>query len=260
MQLGKIKKTLLEALATSGKILLRGMARKKKISFKSSVSLVTETDIASEKNILRLINKRFPDHSILAEESGASKKKSPHRWIIDPLDGTTNFAHDFPQACISIAYEFQKEVLLGGIYDPFKDELFFAEKGKGATLNRKRIHVSRAKPLKHTLLVTGFPYDRMERPDYYLNLLRAFLKKTHGIRRLGSSALDLCYVACGRFDGYWEAKLNPWDIAAGNLIVREAGGIVTDFWDNKHDLHQESLIAAHPKIHYQIYKELQKKL
>ena len=114
MQLGKIKKTLLEALATSGKILLRGMARKKKISFKSSVSLVTETDIASEKNILRLINKRFPDHSILAEESGASKKKSPHRWIIDPLDGTTNFAHDFPQACISIAYEFQKEVLLGG--------------------------------------------------------------------------------------------------------------------------------------------------
>ena len=252
-----IKKILMDALEAAGKELKRGMARKKKISFKSPISLVTETDKAAEKLIIKIIHKQFPTHSILAEESGVTEKSASHKWVIDPLDGTTNFAHDYPQACVSIGYEQEGTILMGGIYNPFHEELFFAEKGKGAFLNRKRIHVSKAETLSRSLLVTGFPYDRTERPDYYLKYVKQFLQKTQGLRRLGSSALDLCYVACGRFDGYWEMKLNAWDVAAGTLIVREAGGRVTDIKGEEHSIYGDELIATNSLIHKEMLELLQ---
>jgi len=233
------------------------MARKKKISFKGSMNLVTETDKRAERLIIQTIHRRFPTHSILGEESGFTEKSSDHKWIIDPLDGTTNFAHNYPQACTSIGYEVNGQVLMGGIYDPFRKELFLAEKDKGAFLNKKRIRVSEVKELKHSLLVTGFPYDRTERPDHYLKYVRQFLKKTQGLRRLGSSALDLCYVACGRFDGYWEMKLHPWDMSAGTLIVREAGGRVTNIQGEEHSIYEPDLLATNSLIHSPMLKLLQ---
>lgn len=253
-----IKKTLMEALAEAGEVLLKGFGRKKTISFKGEIDLVTETDKKAERLIIQRIHRRFPSHSILGEESGLTDKSSPHKWIIDPLDGTTNFAHNFPQACTSIGYEFEGKVLMGGIYDPFRKELFFAQKGKGAFLNKKKIRVSEVKELKRSLLVTGFPYDRTERPEHYLKFVAQFLKKTQGIRRLGSSALDLCYVACGRFDGYWEFKLNPWDISAGTLIVREAGGRVSNIRGEEHSIYEPQMLATNSLIHTQMLELLQK--
>lgn len=256
--MASIKTTLIDTLLAGGKELKKGYSQKKKISYKTPISLVTQVDMASEKAILKILKKRFPGHSILAEESGLKKKSSPHKWIIDPLDGTTNFAHNLAQACVSVAYEFEGDVKMGGIYDPFRDELFFAEKKKGAFLNKKKIRVSTTKTLKHSLLVTGFPYDRTDRPDYYLKFLKAFVQKTQGIRRLGSAALDLCYVACGRFDAYWEMKLNPWDVAAGSLIVREAGGRMSDLSGRKHSIYGEENLAANPYIFPFVLKELKK--
>lgn len=252
-----IKRTLMEALAEAGEVLLKGFGRKKTISFKGDIDLVTETDKKAERLIIKRIHSRFPSHSILGEESGLTDKSSPHKWIIDPLDGTTNFAHNFPQSCTSIGYEFEGKVLMGGIYDPFRKELFFAQKGKGAFLNKKRIRVSEVNTLKRSLLVTGFPYDRTERPAYYLKFVSQFLQKTQGIRRLGSSALDLCYVACGRFDGYWELKLNPWDVSAGTLIVREAGGRVTNTQGEEHSIYEPQMLATNSLIHTQMLDLLQ---
>jgi myo-inositol-1(or 4)-monophosphatase len=256
--LATIKQTLTETLLAGGKELKKGILQKKRISFKTPISLVTQVDMASEKAILKILKRRFPSHAILAEESGLKKTGSPHKWIIDPLDGTTNFSHNLAQACVSVAYEFEGEVKMGGIYDPFRNELFFAEKNKGAFLNKKRIHVSKTKTLKRSLVVTGFPYDRAERPEYYLKFLKPFIQKTQGIRRLGSAALDLCYIACGRFDAYWEIKLNPWDVAAGSLIVREAGGRMSDLSGRKHSIYGEETLAANPYVYPIILKELKK--
>jgi myo-inositol-1(or 4)-monophosphatase len=224
----KIKRTLLEALAKAGKIIRSNFGKVQTITKKGEFNLVTEVDKASEKAVVELILKRFPDHSILAEESPAVTG-SGCRWIIDPIDGTTNFAHGFPIVSVSIGFEQDGRLEMGGVFDPFRKELFFAERGRGATLNGKPIHVSKAQTLSDSLLATGFPYDRNKNPDDYLNMLRVFLTRIQGIRRGGSAAIDLCYVACGRFDGYYEMKLSPWDKAAGMIIVEEAGGRLTDF-------------------------------
>lgn len=244
----KIKNTLFKALLAGGREIRKGHLKKRNISFKNPVSLLTETDLASERAIVRTIKRIFPQHSILAEESGFTRASDSHKWIIDPLDGTTNFAHSIPHASVSIGYEEDGIVRMGGVYDPFRDELFFAEKNKGAFLNNKRIHVSKTKKLIHSLLVTGFPYDRTEQPDFYLKFLRVFIQKTQGIRRYGSAALDLSYTACGRFDGYWEMKLNAWDVAAGTLIVQEAGGKMGDYLGKSYSIYQEELLAANPYI------------
>ena len=253
----KIKQTLEKALLEAGSILKHAIGRPKKIKYKSPVSLVTETDKKSEQKIIEIIKRRFPTHSILAEES-EPQGSSSSKWIIDPVDGTANFAHAFPIACISIAYEESGIVKLGGVWNPFYNEMFWAERGKGAMLNAKKIRVSRSKTLRESLLVTGFPYDRITRADYYLQFMRAFMVTTHGIRRLGSAALDLCYVACGRFDGYWEFQLKPWDQAAGALIAREAGATLSDFSGKPMSIYGNQTLATNGRIHRQMLEVIQK--
>ena len=185
---------------------------------------------------------------------GESRKK----WIIDPVDGTSNFAHRLPLACVSIAFEEDGILKVGGVWNPFLGEWFWAERGKGAYLNDKKIRVSKNKTLKESLLVTGFPYDRRERARYYLNFMEAFMMTTHGIRRLGSAALDICYVACGRFDGYWEFKLKAWDQAAGALIAKEAGARLSDFSGKPMDIYGSQTLVTNGKIHSEMLKVIKK--
>ena len=243
-----LKSTLEKALIVGGTILKRGFSRPKHIQYKGPVSLVTETDKEAERAILQVIQKRFPNHSILAEESGASLG-SRQKWIIDPLDGTTNFAHGLPLVCVSIAYEENGIVRLGGVWNPILDEWFWAEQGKGASLNGKKIRISKIKSLKTSLLVTGFPYDRLTRPRYYTRFFEVFMNRTHGVRRLGSAAIDLCYVASGRFDGFWEFGLKAWDVAAGGLIAKEAGACLTDFKGKPMNIYGEQTLVANSYIH-----------
>ena len=252
----KIKRTLLEALAKAGKIIRSNFGKKQKVTKKGEFNLVTEIDKASEKAVVDLILKHFPDHSILAEESPAVAG-SECRWIIDPIDGTTNFAHGFPIVSVSIGFERNGCLEMGGVFDPFRKELFFAERGKGAVLNGKRIHVSKVRTLEDSLLATGFPYDRKNHPNDYLDMLRTFLTRIQGIRRGGSAAIDLCYVACGRFDGYYEMKLAPWDKAAGMIIVEEAGGKITDFSGRPLTLTGLQNLATNGFIHQEILKLLE---
>jgi len=247
----KLKRTLFAAFESAGKLIRRSITRKKTISKKGEIDLVTEIDCAAEKLILKTIQKAFPGHAFLCEESSASGR-SKHRWIIDPIDGTTNFAHSLPVCSVSIAYEENGIVRMGGVYDPVREELFYAEKGRGAYLNGKKIRVSKTKKLNDALLATGFPYDRRKDPDKYLKIFREFLMQAQEIRRLGSAALDLCYVACGRFDGYWEAKLNPWDKAAGMLILKEAGGKLSDYHGKKLTLEEPTIVASNSILHRQI--------
>lgn len=248
MNQAKIKSTLLTAISKSGKLLKTSIHKRGKIEKKTELSLVTETDKKAEKIILRTIQGAFPNHAILTEES-PPMGKSTSRWIIDPLDGTTNFAHTFPVACVSIAYEEHGELIMGGVFDPFRDELYFAERGKGAFRNRRKIHVSRTPWLSECLLATGFPYDRRERMNEYITLFRSFLMKVQDLRRAGAAALDLCYVASGRFDGYWEANLQPWDKAAGMLIVQEAGGRVSNFKGKPLTVDDYQNVASNGFIH-----------
>ncbi len=258
-QMKKISRTLEKALLEAGVILKRAINQPKQIQYKSEVNLLTKTDKESEACILGIIKRNFPDHSILSEES-EPQGKSPCKWIIDPIDGTSNFAHGLPIACISIAYEENGVLKVGGVWNPFREEFFWAERGKGASLNGKKIRVSRSKRLSESLLVTGFPYDRTTRADYYLRFLKDFMTRTHGLRRLGSAALDLCFVACGRFDGYWEFKLNPWDQAAGMLIVKEAGGRLSDFHGKPMSIYGTQTLATNGKIHAEMLSILKKHL
>jgi myo-inositol-1(or 4)-monophosphatase len=244
----QIKSTLLEALRSAGRLVKANFGKEQRITKKGEFNLVTEIDKAAEKAALKVILKRFPDHSILAEES-PEVEGSEGRWIIDPIDGTTNFAHGFPIVSVSIAFERNGRLEMGGVLDPTRNELFFAARGRGAFLNGKRIRVSKAGKLLDSLVVTGFPYDRKKNPDFYLSLLRAFLTKVQCIRRTGSAAIDLCYVACGRFDGYYEMKLKPWDKAAGMLIVQEAGGRLTDFSGKPLTLSSSQNLATNGLIH-----------
>ena len=219
------------------------------IDYKGEINLVTEVDKISEEMITSKINALFPDHDILAEEFTDIDRGSDFRWIIDPLDGTTNYAHGYPYFCVSIALERLNTMTVGIVYDPMLDEMFVAEKGKGAFLNDREIHVSNTRGIIKSLLATGFPYDIREDSHNNLNYFNEMILKAQAIRRAGSAALDLAYVAAGRFDGFWELKLNPWDIAAGWLLVEEAGGIITDMGGNDYHLESSSILASNGRIH-----------
>lgn len=228
---------------------------------KAKANLVTKADIASQNTILQIIRKNFPTHDYLAEENGLKQTSSDYVWVIDPIDGTTNFAHTFPQCSISIALFYKKEPVLGGVINPITNELFMAQKGKGATLNGKKIHVSKIADIEKSLLVTGFPYNRFNRMPELLDRFGKFLVSCHDVRRLGSAALDLCWLAAGRIDGYWEDNLNAWDVSAGVLILQEAGGKVTDYNGKKYKKISEyghTILASNGKIHAQMLKIMKK--
>ena len=245
-----LNSTLIEAAKTGAAEILRFFNNDFKISNKEGVNnLVTEADHASEKAIFEVIKSKFPDHQILAEESGELVQDSTYKWIIDPIDGTVNFAHGIPLNCVSIGIEHNNEMILGCVYNPHMNELFFAEKGKGATLNDKPIHVSTQDKAINACLVTGFPYTYINMPNGPLEIFERFIRKGVPVRRLGSAAIDLCWVAAGRFDGFYEHKLEAWDSAAGYLIVEEAGGKVTDFEGNKFSPYQHRILATNGKIH-----------
>lgn len=223
------------------------------IASKSSVNdLVTEADHASEKAIIKIIQDKHPDHFILSEETGSVHTDSNIKWIIDPIDGTINFANGIPICCVSIGVEQHGEMIMGAVFNPFMNELFFAEKGKGATLNEQPIKVSDKDNLLTSCLVTGFPYQYLDTPNGPLEIFEKLIRKSIPVRRLGSAALDLCWTAAGRFDGFYEHKLEAWDSAAGYLIVQEAGGIVTDLKGDKFNPYQPGIIASNGKIHDQL--------
>ncbi len=250
------EQTAILAAKKAGLLLKRTLGQKRQVKYKGAVNLVTEMDLLSEKVIVSEIRKRYPDHSLLAEEKTSLQENSPFRWIIDPLDGTTNYAHGFPVFSVSIALEKAGEVLLGVVYDPTRDELFVGKKGKGARLNGRKIHVSSTPKLSKSLLATGFPYDLRENPADNFDHFRNFALRVHAVRRVGSAALDLCYVAAGRFDGFWEMRLGPWDLAAGGLMLREAGGKITDFLGNPVGLDGKHVVASNGKIHREMLKVL----
>ena len=245
-----LKTTLIEAAKAGAAELSRFFNKSFAISNKEGINnLVTEADHASEKAILDCIKKEFPDHYILSEEAGEIIQDSNYKWIIDPIDGTVNFAHGIPLCCVSIAVEHQSEMVMGAVYNPVMNELFFAEKGKGSTLNDKKIKVSEKQSVATACLVTGFPYTYLDMPNGPLQIFEKFIRKGIPVRRLGSAATDLCWVAAGRFDGFYEHKLEAWDSAAGFLIVEEAGGRVTDFSGKKFSPYQPHVLATNGKIH-----------
>ena len=238
-----------ETVYEAGQMLLKMSRRRHRITLKGRVNLVTEADLASEKYIVGTIGRKYPDHSILAEEGAARDNDSEFKWIIDPLDGTTNYAHAFPFYCVSIGLEYCGIMVAGAIYDPERDEMFHAVKGAGSFLNRQRIQVSTETRLEKALLATGFPYDIGSSRENNLKYFNRFARLARGVRRAGSAALDLCYLACGRFDGFWELKLHPWDTAAGTVIVQEAGGKVTDFAGRKYSIYDKYILASNGRIH-----------
>jgi myo-inositol-1(or 4)-monophosphatase len=241
----------------AGEILRAGFNKSNQIELKGEIDLVTEIDQKSETYIITEIKNRFPDHKIVAEEGGVTWGNSGHSWYVDPLDGTTNYAHGLPIFSVSIAYAYRGEVLLGVVYNPITDEMFSAEKGKGAWLNGDVIHTGNRTELNKSLLVTGFPYDRFTNPDNNLENFKHLALKARGVRRLGSAALDLCFVADGRVDGFWEIRLEPWDLAAGMLIASEAGAVVSKRDGSKELLKPPiSVVAANPGLQPAIIAEL----
>ncbi|HEX9331336.1 MAG TPA: inositol monophosphatase family protein [Anaerolineales bacterium] len=250
----------LENLARqAGAILRSGYDKEHQVGYKGVIDLVTEVDHLSEKFLLGEVQKDFPDHHIFSEESGIIQGNDEQVWYIDPLDGTVNYAHNIPIFCVSIAYASRGVLNLGAVYDPMRDEMFLAERGKGTHLNGRSLRVSSATELQKSLLVTGFPYNAWNTPqDNFANFVK-FGKLSQGVRRLGSAALDLCYVAAGRFDGYWEMSLNPWDVAAGGLISEEAGARVTNVkGEDDYISPPQSVIACTPGIYERMLDELNK--
>lgn len=255
MTISKFEKVAIRAAYASGLLIKRSVGNISKVSYKGRDNIVTDVDKASEKLIIGMILRAFPDHSILSEESSPIDSGSRYRWVIDPIDGTTNFAHAFPFFCVSIALEEKGRVILGVVYDPMRDEIFIARRGKGATLNGKKIEVSRVGSLGVSFLATGFSYG-ITRKDRNISHFRKLLVKTQAIRRAGSAALDLCYVACGRFDGFWEMNLHSWDVAAASLIVEEAKGKVTKFDGKPYSIHDKNILATNGRIHSQMVRSL----
>ncbi|MDC4225225.1 MAG: inositol monophosphatase family protein [Candidatus Manganitrophus sp.] len=254
----QIREVALRAAKKAGQILKKGLEGEVTVSYKGDLNLVTNVDNRSEEAIVAMVNKQFPDHQVLAEEGHDRTEPSPFRWIIDPLDGTTNYSHRFPFFCVSIAVEIKGRVQLGVVLDPIRNELFFAERGKGPSSMRNR---SPSPPLpvsSKSLLVTGFAYDVRTDPINNFNHFINFSMKAQGVRRTGSAALDLCYVASGRFDGFWELKLHPWDTAAGSLILTEAGGKLSDFSGKLYSIYDSELLATNGKIHREMIDVLQK--
>ena len=238
----------------AGGLLMRYFAERVKIEYKGDVDLVTEADRNSEALILQRIRERWPQHDVIGEEGARIDSGSDYRWYVDPLDGTTNFAHGYPVFCVSLALGYKAQRIAGVVYDPTRDQLFSAEQGRGAFLNGEPIHVSATPNLAESLVATGFPsHKRHKNPNIYFYHQITFL--THGVRRAGSAALDLCCVAAGQFDGFWEFNLNPWDTAAGVLIVEEAGGRVTRFDNSPFQLDSRETLATNGLIHDALLRE-----
>jgi myo-inositol-1(or 4)-monophosphatase len=222
-----------------------------------AINLVTEADLQSEEAIIQSIRSKFPEHQILSEEQGLQDiPQHPIKWIIDPLDGTINFAHGFPMYNVSIGVEYQGTCMIGVIYDPTRDELFLGQQGRGATLNGTRIQVSTTPKLAEALLVTGFAYDIHTATDNNLKEFCAFTLRARGMRRTGTAAIDLCYIACGRLDGFWELQLNPWDTAAGKVIVEEAGGKITNYAGEPYSIYGKTILATNGLIHQEMVEVL----
>lgn len=248
-----LESTLLQAVQAGAAQLQHYFNGTFSISHKEGVNnLVTEADHASEKSIIEVIKAAYPDHFILSEETGEIKSSSEYKWIIDPIDGTVNFAHGIPLCCVSIAVEKAGEMILGAVYNPNMNEMFFAEKGKGAFLNDKLIKVSKQNSVLKSCLVTGFPYTYLEMPNGPIQVFEKLIKQGIPVRRLGSAAIDLCWVAAGRFDGFYEHNLQAWDSAAGFLMVQEAGGRVTDFATEKYSPYQPHILATNGMIHEEL--------
>lgn len=243
-------RVLHEALQAAGAIVQRRFQGDFVIENKEGINnLVTEVDKLAEEAIINVIHGAFPGHTILSEEAGLLEQHSEYIWFVDPIDGTVNFAHGIPLCCISIALQHKGELLIGGVYNPMMNELFFAERGKGATLNGKPIKVSAKSDFSRACLVTGFPYHQPPEGEHPLRAFERAILKGLPVRRLGSAAIDLCWVACGRFDGFWEYNLSPWDIAAGYLIVLEAGGQITDFTSDTYSVYNKQTLATNGLIH-----------
>jgi len=245
-----------EAAIKAGGILRENINGHREVRYKGDINLVTEMDIRAERAVVETVLDSFPSHGILAEEETSIRNGSEFTWIIDPLDGTTNYAHGYPCFSVSVALEQSGEIVLGVVYDPMRNELFMAELGQGAFLNEKMIRVSNTDRLIKSLLATGFPYDRKVCQKNNLDNFNNLLMSSQEVRRDGSAALDLCSVAAGRFDGFWELKLKPWDVAAGSLIVREAGGTVSDFSGCAFSIHKDEIVASNGRIHSQLMEVL----
>jgi len=246
-----------EAAQKAGRMLKENIDVPREIFFKGAVDLVTNFDNQSQKMIFNHLSMRFPDHNFIAEEGLHEEKGTEFRWIIDPIDGTTNYAHSFPIFSVSIALEKKGEVVIGVVYDPMREELFSSVRGEGAFLNGKKIKVSSVDDIDKSLVATGFPYDVRESNVNNISHFNNFLTRTQAIRRCGSAAMDLCYVACGRLDGFWELKLSPWDVAAGALIVREAGGRISDFQNREFRIFGSEVLATNSLIHKHMKDVLQ---
>ncbi len=229
----------------------------KDVDYKGRADMVTNVDRGSEDLIISRIQERYPDHNILAEESGGNHSEHEIRWVIDPIDGTSNFVHGYRNFCVSIAVQQYEETVASAVYNPATDEMFSASKGNGAFLNGKTASVSGTDTLEESMVATGFPYKMSDHWHRSMDLFKLFYYKTHGVRRDGSAALDLSYVACGRFDGFWEYDLHPWDVAAGLLIVEEAGGVNTDFSSNPSSIFHKQVLSSNGKIHADMLKVIQ---
>lgn len=247
-------KSASEVAVKAGKLLKANVNSKRSVRRKGVVDLVTEMDVASEKLIVGTLLGKYPEFSFLTEESAAIDTDSEFRWIIDPLDGTTNYTHGFPVWCVSIALEYRGKMVVGVVYDPNLDELFTAAAGLPARLNGKQIKVTSRRKLRESLLATGFPYDIQTSDENNLNYFNYFARRSQAVRRAGSAALDLCYLAAGRFDGFWELKLHPWDTAAGIVIVQQAGGRVTDFCGKRYSIFDKYILATNGKIHREMLR------
>ncbi len=253
---------LKEAALEGGKVLA---AKFGKVGYrlKGRANLLTEADLASQKAVIAVIRRAFPEDGFMAEESPVENSPNGRLWIIDPLDGTTNYAHSFPAAAVSVAFAEHGSVRFGAVYDPFRREFFTAQEGKGAFLNGRRLKVSGVPSLSKALLVTGFAYDRAEKAEFYCGFFVEFMKLSHDVRRMGAASLDFCWLAAGRTDGYWEFGLKPWDVAAGGLVVREAGGMVTNFsgkpWPVGESMGAQTL-ATNGRLHPAMLRVIRRRL
>ncbi len=248
--MAEVKEVLLNAVKSAGSVIREHFQGTFRVESKEGVNnLVTEVDKKAESTIIGIIRASFPDHAILSEEIGQLKTDASYLWVIDPIDGTVNFVHGIPICCVSVGVMLEGELVLGAVYNPVMEEFFFAEKGKGAWLNDRQIRVSEKTDFKKACLVTGFPYEWPATGEHPVRVFERFILKKLPVRRLGSAALDLCWVACGRFDGFWEYNLQAWDVAAGILIVQEAGGNVTNFKNAASSIFDKEILATNGHIH-----------
>jgi myo-inositol-1(or 4)-monophosphatase len=254
IDLNKIYQVALGAAYHSGQILCQYYGQLKHVEKKGAIDLVTEADLTSEKTVKMIIQDKYPDHGIVAEESGIQTTQTPYEWIIDPLDGTTNYAHQIPIFAVSIAFVVEKHPVVGIVYNPVSQDLFTAIKGQGAYYNRQSIKVSQRKDLHESVLVTGFPYNLKEIIDPLMIRFSNCLQAAQAVRRLGAAALDLCFIASGRFEGFWEQNLKPWDTAAGMLIAQEAGSHITNFSNEPYHYQMSEILATNGYIHQELLR------